>query len=139
MDIPTRRDMVKPILTMVNDDGVTHRGRVKEALVDLFASTDDEKKALLETREIQSGGRTRFVNEVSWAITWLFCADLLERPKRGFYQISNLGKSLLKSEADVWSEAYERGKVRRRAREQAIRRPDSDRRGERRKERGGNP
>ena len=72
MDIPTRRDIVKPILTMVNDDGVTHRKRVTEALADLFASTDYEKKALLETREIQSGGRTKFVNEVSWAITWLF-------------------------------------------------------------------
>ena len=105
--------MVRPILTIVNDDGVTHRKRVTEALADLFASTDYEKKALLETREIQSGGRTKFVNEVSWAITWLFCADLLVRPKRGFYQITNLGKSLLKSEADVWSEAYERGKVRR--------------------------
>jgi len=52
MDIPTRNDMVRPILTMVNDDGEVHRKRVTEVLAGLFAPTDDEKKALLETREI---------------------------------------------------------------------------------------
>ena len=112
--------MVRPILTMVNDDGEeVHRKRVREVLAGLFASTDDEKKALLETREILSGGHTKFVNEVSWAISKLYWAGLLERPKRGFYQITNMGKSLLKSEADVWGAACEMAKVRGQARKQA--------------------
>ena len=119
MDIPTRSDMVRPILTMINDDGVTHRKRVAEVLAGLFASTDDEKKALLETREIQSGGNTKFVNEVSWALSKLYFAGLLVRPKRGFHQITNVGKSLLKSEADVWGEACEMAKVHKQARKQA--------------------
>ena len=121
MDIPTRSDMVRPILTMVNDDGEeVHRKRVTEVLAGLFASTDEEKKALLETREIQSGGSTKFVNEVSWAITWLLRADLLERPKRGFYQITNLGRELLRtsSEADVWGKVDEMAKVRTQARKE---------------------
>ena len=33
---------------MVNDDGEVHRKRVTEVLAGLFASTDDEKKALLK-------------------------------------------------------------------------------------------
>ena len=103
MDIPTRNDMVRPILTMVNDDGeAVHRKRVTEALADLFASTDEEKKALLETREILSGGHTKFVNEASWAISRLLYCGLLARPKRGYYQITNSGRGVLKSEADLW-------------------------------------
>ena len=124
MDIPTRNDMQRPILTIVDNTVTAHqagvfRDFIVESLGSLFASTDDEKRELLETREVQSNGQTKFVNEVGWALSRLYLVGLLARPKPKLYQITEQGRALLKSGADVSGFANERAKERDQARDQA--------------------
>ena len=124
MDIPMRNDMQRPILTIVDNTATAHqvdvfRDFIVESLGSLFASTDDEKRKLLETREVQSNGQTKFVNEVGWALSQLYLVGLLARPKPKLYRITEQGRALLKSGADVSGFVNERAKERDQARKQA--------------------
>ncbi|MFM7368604.1 MAG: winged helix-turn-helix domain-containing protein, partial [Sphaerospermopsis kisseleviana] len=60
-------------------------------LADVFNLSDEERKELLS-----SGQQAVFDNRVGWARTHLKKAGLLESPKRGFFQITNRGKEILK-------------------------------------------
>jgi restriction system protein len=61
-----------------------------EALSDKFNLSEEDKG-----QTIKSGG-SLFRGRITWALTFLYNAGLLERPSRGIYSISEIGKEALK-------------------------------------------
>jgi restriction system protein len=58
-----------------------------------FRLSDEDRQALLP-----SGGTLVFASRVSWACTYLKKAGLLHAPRRGFFQITDRGLKVLKSD-----------------------------------------
>lgn len=92
MPVPDFQTVMLPLLQYA-DDGEVHLLREAiEALANKFALTEQERQELLP-----SGRQAVFANRVGWARTHLFKAGLLQSPKRGFFQITDRGKSVLDS------------------------------------------
>lgn len=68
---------------------------------DLFNLTDEERSIL-----IPSGIKPLIRNRVDWAITYLVQAGLINRPKRGYYKITDDGIKVLKNDKDKINLAY---------------------------------
>lgn len=90
MPIPDYQTLMLPILRLAAD-GQEHRFRdaVEKLALD-FNLSDSERGELLP-----SGTAPLFDNRVGWARTYLKQAGLLRSAKRGTFQITDLGKSLL--------------------------------------------
>lgn len=90
MPIPDYQTLMLPVLRLA-EDGLEHRFRdAVERLASGFNLTDAERSELLA-----SGAQPVFDNRVGWARSYLKQAGLLHSPKRGIFQITDLGKSLL--------------------------------------------
>ena len=91
MAIPTFQEIMLPILKL-NSDGQMHS--VKECVEHLeqeFQLTDEEKQ-----ERVPSGKQRTFYNRVTWALTHIKKAGLLEsQGKRGNYRITEEGRKLL--------------------------------------------
>ncbi|MDE9365684.1 restriction endonuclease [Luteipulveratus sp. YIM 133132] len=94
MTIPDFQTLMRPVLAHLGD-GETHRSRdVKDAMADLFELSEAERAAMLPS------GRQRTIdNRVGWALTYLFQAGLVSRPKRGHVLISDEGRAALAAHA----------------------------------------
>lgn len=89
MPIPEYEVIKLPALTYLLD-GHAHPIRdVYAELAKRYALTDAEQNELLP-----SGTQRRWHNRVNWACYDLYRAGLLSRPKRGVYQINDLGRSV---------------------------------------------
>ena len=64
-------------------------------LAEYFHLTDEEMNAWYP-----SGNGEIFLDRISWALSYLFIAGLVEKPKRGDYKISSKGLSMLESCSD---------------------------------------
>lgn len=90
MTIPDFQTIMRPILSLLAD-GQTWRTRdVIGSLADQYALTEDERALLLP-----SGTQRTFDNRVSWALTHMSQAGLVERPKRAHVQIAASGREAL--------------------------------------------
>lgn len=88
-----------PVLRYLVDKGPTPGSTIRAEIQDLTGVTAEEKK--LET----SKGTNVANSRVYWAIQYLFQAGALERPNRGIYQITDLGRSLLKEHPNELTES----------------------------------
>jgi restriction system protein len=90
MPIPDYQTLMLPVLRLAGD-GLEHRFRdAVESLATEFNLTDAGRSELLP-----SGIQAVFDNRVGWARSYLKQAGLLHNPKRGIFQITDLGKGLL--------------------------------------------
>lgn len=88
--IPDYETAMLPLLQLAAD-GEEHRFRdAIEQLAAHFALTDGERAEMLP-----SGTAPLFDNRVGWARTYLKQAGLLESQKRGYFRITERGKSVL--------------------------------------------
>jgi restriction system protein len=93
MSIPDFQTIMLPLLKVASD-GQEHSGHeFLEQLAKHFEISDEELNELLP-----SGKQTRFYNRVGWARTYLIKSKLLDMPRRSFYQITERGKEILKSD-----------------------------------------
>lgn len=90
MAIPDFQTLMRPILELHETGEDVERSPLREALAERFELTDAERSELLP-----SGRRRRFDNRVAWALTHLYHADLLERPRRGVTRITERGRQVL--------------------------------------------
>lgn len=95
MAIPDFQSLMRPLLDLASDGKVRPLKEARTILAKQFALTDDDLKQLLP-----SGRQQVFVNRVAWAKVYLNAAGLLESPQRGFFRISELGRSSLKHAPD---------------------------------------
>lgn len=77
---------------MLEHENMLHRRELMTRVVDLMTLTDEERVATF------SGGTNIARNRVHWALEFLCQAGAVDRPKRGFAAITDLGRKLLREE-----------------------------------------
>jgi restriction system protein len=85
----THYDLMLPLLRIMQSHDVTYS--LKEAYVALLQQLKCSKEEQEETME---DGRNVIFYRLQWAKTYLKKAGLIEYPKRGYFNLSNLGKNL---------------------------------------------
>src|ERR1035438_8015636 len=90
MAIPDYQSAMLPLLKIASDGQVHHIRTAINQLAEQFHLTEEETKELLP-----SGTDSVFDNRVGWARTYLKKAGLIAYPKRGYFQITDRGKSAL--------------------------------------------
>ena len=79
-----------PVLKALEDGAKAQISQIRERVATAVGlSTDDLRE------RIPSGSQTTFVNRVSWAVTYMERAGLLERPRRGVCRLTSQGRQLL--------------------------------------------
>lgn len=101
MSLPTFQDLGLPLLRLAAD-GKSHR--IRDAVDDLGSELGLSPEELNEL--LPSGQQTRFSNRVNWACTYLKKAGLLHAPKRGHFQITEVGLIELENPPDRLDLAY---------------------------------
>lgn len=89
-DMPTWEEFMIPTLHVMSD-GVARHWREFQPLVAEQANLTPEQK----TEVLPSGNQLKYQNRIGWGVSFLTNVGALERPKRGYYRITDAGKELL--------------------------------------------
>lgn len=92
MAIPDYQKFMLPLLKYAEDNLEHSINEAIDYLSNQFGITQEERNILLP-----SGKQTIVVNRISWAKTYLTKAGLLESTRRGYFQITQKGLDLLKT------------------------------------------
>jgi restriction system protein len=79
-----------PILSALSDGELHHRRALADTIADHFKLTVDERAALLP-----SGKAPVIRSRTGWALTYMKQAGLVQSPRRGWYEITALGREVL--------------------------------------------
>lgn len=101
MAIPDYQTLMLPLLRYASDGREHSLREAIECLADQFHLSDDERKELLP-----SGQQATFDNRVGWARTYLKKARLLEASRRGYFVITERGRSVLGNGIQRIDQAY---------------------------------
>ena len=94
MAVPDYQSLMLPLLRLAGEkNDETSTGEAAEILAKEFGLTNEDLKEMLP-----SGIKSRFVNRVGWASTYMRKAGLLEATRRGYYKITPRGQELLKKQ-----------------------------------------
>jgi restriction system protein len=96
MAIPKHDEIRIPALLLLQDGKVLKSQEFREPLAKHSKLTEEELN-----REYESGKGLVFYDRVSWCLSHLNLAGLVLKPKRGFYQISELGLQQLSSPSKI--------------------------------------
>jgi restriction system protein len=91
MAVPDYQTLMRPVLAQYEDGDSKAVADARKAVASLFQLTQED----LDER-LPSGQARTFSNRVGWAVTYLYRAGLLERPKRSVYRITERGRSVLR-------------------------------------------
>lgn len=92
--IPTYEKFQQPILEALADGETWEVKDLREVIAGpKYFDFSGEERSIM----VGSGNLPQYQDRIGWAISYLFNAGLLERPKRGFYKISQRGLDALKS------------------------------------------
>jgi len=95
VSIPKWHEFMAPILRIAADGALRDRSQITAEAADDVNLTADERGITLTT------GQPMYANRVGWAISHLTKSGALERPERGKYVISQLGRRLLSERPDA--------------------------------------
>ena len=91
MSIPKHNDIRLPALKLLKERKLLKLKEFEAPLAEYFGLSDDEK-----ILKYESGNAKVFYDRISWALSYLNMAGLVNKPKRGLYQISKTGHEQLK-------------------------------------------
>lgn len=89
--IPTYQQLMNPVLASVAEQP-RKISEVVDEISDDLKLTENERSAMLP-----SGGQTYIANRVHWARAYLKQAGLVCNPRRGWFEITDVGRRVLKS------------------------------------------
>lgn len=92
MPIPKHDEIRIPALDFLSQKGKTRLKDIEKPLADFFHLSTEEL-----TEMYSSGNGPIFYDRISWALSYLSMAGLVNKPKRGVYEISQKGNDLLKT------------------------------------------
>ena len=92
MAIPKHDDIRIPALQLLNDNDSLKLKEFELPLAGHFSLSEEEI-----AQEYESGNGKIFYDRISWALSYMNMAGLLNKPKRGVYQISEIGIQKLKT------------------------------------------
>lgn len=98
--IPTYEQFMIPVLQVLSDGRAYKTKGLRGALQKLCSLSDEDMNV-----QKQSGG-SKVGNNISWACTYLRHAGLVRHSDRGIYEITEEGKTLLKSGCKSLTKAY---------------------------------
>jgi len=91
MAIPNLDYIRRPASELLAQRGsLTKIGEIFDLLAPRFKLTDEERHEMLP-----SGTQRKWNNRVNWSCFDLYKAGLLDRPKKGYYQINDAGRKAL--------------------------------------------
>lgn len=90
MTIPNYQQAMIPVFRVLAENSPLNRRKIAEAVADLYDLSAVERQQMLP-----SGNTTIILSRVGWALSYMKHAKLVERPKRGMYQITERGKKAL--------------------------------------------
>ena len=93
MPVPEFQLLMLPLLQLASDSMEHSLGETINTLADRFRLSDSDRRELLP-----SGRQARFDNRVGWALTHLRKAGLLERTGRGRFNMTERGRTILRSQ-----------------------------------------
>jgi restriction system protein len=86
---------MRPVLALTEDGNEWSAPSIRAAVISEFGLTAEE----VEER-LPSGRDTALRNRVGWALTYLYRAGLLARPRRSVYRITDRGRDVLQRHRD---------------------------------------
>lgn len=89
MAMPSWDEFMVPALKVLTDGQTMPRRELIEQTVAAVGLTADQRE------ERFTSGELRYVNRVGWAQSYLDRVGAIERPSRGIYRITDLGRQLL--------------------------------------------
>lgn len=100
MASPDYQTLMKPVLRS-SAKGERHVSDVVAELDQEFGLTAEERAELLP-----SGKQTTFANRVHWAKSYLKQAGLVKATRRGYFEITDMGRAVLSEDPDPLNAAY---------------------------------
>lgn len=96
MAIPDFQTLMRPVLEEVLQSQPTPIPPLFDTISNKFKLSDEERNQTLNSNS------TIYIigNRIQWAVSYLYKAGLLDRPSRGVYAVSELGKQALKTHTD---------------------------------------
>ncbi len=101
MSIPKFHEFMLPILELTDDGAIHNPSELVSKLTAAFDLSEDQRK-----QRIPSGKQTVIYNRVTWGITYLRKAALLESVSRGQYRITAMGRSVLENPPSSITKAW---------------------------------
>lgn len=89
MNVPTWDQYMLPSLQVLSDGQVHRTRQIVEAAADLLGVTDEQRQILIPS------GQEQYRNRGNWALSYLARAGAVQRPSRGQYLITDVGRELL--------------------------------------------
>src|SRR5690606_35291616 len=88
-ELPTWTDFAVPTLRLLTDDRVRSSREIRAGVADITQLNHEQRSATLPS------GQFVYENRIGWAVSYLKRVDALARPRRGHYQITEIGRELL--------------------------------------------
>lgn len=88
-DVPTWEEFMIPNLELLSDGAVHKSSDMSPVVADRLMLTPEQREELIPS------GQRRHVNRFNWSLSYLYRTGAVERPTRGFYRITDVGRSLL--------------------------------------------
>ena len=104
--IPQFEEIRLQALRELSSGAVMRTKELRDPLAKYFQLTEDEINAWYP-----SGNGNIFLDRISWALSYLFIAGLVEKPKRGDYKISLKGLEMLSNSTDEQITIYVKNAV----------------------------
>jgi restriction system protein len=99
--IPDFQSLMYPIVQLLGDNIPHSLAEVLSTMATKFSLTEDDLKV-----KVPSGQMGLFKNRVAWALSYLKNSGLIFYPKRGVYQITEVGSEVLKQNIDYINIPY---------------------------------
>ena len=96
MTIPKHEEIRIPALKLLQEHDSLKLNEFEAPLAKQFRLSENEI-----SQKYESGNGKIFYDRVSWALSYLNMVGLVQKPKRGTYQISDIGKEKLKSPSEI--------------------------------------
>ena len=96
MAIPKHDDIRVPALELLSENETLKLNEFESPLARKFGLSEEEM-----LQEYESGNGKIFYDRISWALSYMNMAGLVQKPKRGIYQISAIGIEQLKTPENI--------------------------------------
>ena len=90
MQIPKHEDIRLPALELLTENDALKLKEFEQPLVNKMGLSQEEAELIYE-----SGNGRVFYDRISWALSYMNMAGLVQKPKRGTYEITDKGREFL--------------------------------------------
>jgi restriction system protein len=94
MPVPDYQSLMAPVLGALADGGDHSLGELRAVVSERLGLTEEDLQAKI------ASGTPLFANRLHWAVTYMYQAGLLSRPKRGVVRITGRGRKVAAAHPD---------------------------------------